>query len=259
MFTAMNPQRGCSVCQGAGEEFTVLANSYRYSSSYRNNLFFGSVDFDEGSEVFQALGLKSAPAFLHFPPKGKRKSADTYDIQRVGYQAETLAKWVAERTDVRIQIFRPPNYTGTVVMALLFTLGAVLLYVQRNNLDFLWNKTFWGMMAIFAVLVMTSGQMWNHIRGAPYYHRNPHTGTFHYIHGSSQGQLVAETHLVMLIHAAIVIGFILLNQIETNDVDGSKRQFSVVCGLVMVVFFISVLVSIFRRKYNGYPYSFLLP
>lgn len=26
------------------------------------------------------------------------------------------------------------------------------------------------------VLAMTSGQMWNHIRGPPYAHKNPHTG-----------------------------------------------------------------------------------
>ena len=26
------------------------------------------------------------------------------------------------------------------------------------------------------VLIMTSGQMWNHIRGPPYAHKNPNTG-----------------------------------------------------------------------------------
>ena len=34
-------------------------------------MFFGLVDFDEGSDVFQSLGLNSAPAFLHFPAKVK--------------------------------------------------------------------------------------------------------------------------------------------------------------------------------------------
>ena len=71
---------------------------------------------------------------------------------------------------------------------------------------------------------MTSGQMWNHIRGAPYFHRNPHNGAIYYVHGSSQGQLVAETHLVMLIHAAIVLGFIFLNEAGNKEVDIKKRQ-----------------------------------
>ena len=48
------------------------------------------------------LGLNSAPAFIHFPAKGKRKSVDTYDIQRQGFHAENLGKWITERTDVAV-------------------------------------------------------------------------------------------------------------------------------------------------------------
>ena len=55
MFTALNPKRGCSVCQEASDEFTILANSYRFSAVYSNSLFFGMVDFDDGSEVFQSV------------------------------------------------------------------------------------------------------------------------------------------------------------------------------------------------------------
>ena len=55
MFTALNPKRGCSVCQEASDEFTILANSFRFSSMYSHNLFFGVVDFDDGSEVFQSV------------------------------------------------------------------------------------------------------------------------------------------------------------------------------------------------------------
>lgn len=55
MFTAMSPQRQCTVCRHAHEEFTIVANSYRYSQVYSNKLFFAMVDFDEGSEVFQMV------------------------------------------------------------------------------------------------------------------------------------------------------------------------------------------------------------
>ncbi|MBW01680.1 Magnesium transporter protein 1, partial [Eschrichtius robustus] len=83
------------------------------------------------------------------------------------------------------------------------------------------------------VLAMTSGQMWNHIRGPPYAHKNPHTGHVNYIHGSSQAQFVAETHIVLL--------FIMC-----------------VAGIGLVVLFFSWMLSIFRSKYHGYPYSFLM-
>ncbi|WAR00171.1 MAGT1-like protein [Mya arenaria] len=232
MLTALQPQRSCSVCKQAHDEFTILANSWRYSQQFSNKLFFTMVDFDEGSEVFQMMKLNTAPVFMHFPAKGKPKKADTMDIHRVGFAAEQLARWVQERTDIQVRIFRPPNYSGTLALALLFSLVGGLLYLKRNNLEFLYNKTFWGIAALAIIFAMTSGQMWNHIRGPPVMHKNPSTGAVNYIHGSSQGQFVAETYLVMLLMFALV-------------------------GLGCVVVFFSLLLSIFRSKYQGYPYSFL--
>lgn len=73
MFTALAPARQCGICRQAYDEYVILANSYRYSQAYSNNLFFAMVDFDEGSDVFQQLYLNSAPVFMHFPAKGKPK------------------------------------------------------------------------------------------------------------------------------------------------------------------------------------------
>ncbi|KAK0074070.1 hypothetical protein PV325_008818 [Microctonus aethiopoides] len=102
MFTAMAPQRQCQICRHASDEFVIVANSFRYSQFYSNKLFFATVDFDEGSDVFQMMRLNTAPVFIHFPAKGKPKSADTMDIQRVGFGAEAIAKWISERTDIQI-------------------------------------------------------------------------------------------------------------------------------------------------------------
>lgn len=41
---------------------------------------------------------------MHFPSKGKPKNADTFDIQRVGFAAESIAKWIAERTDIQVRV-----------------------------------------------------------------------------------------------------------------------------------------------------------
>jgi oligosaccharyltransferase complex subunit gamma len=60
-----------------------------------------------------------------------------------------------------------------------------LLYLRRNNLEFLYNKTAWGILALAFVFAMTSGQMWNHIRGPPFIQKSPNGGLA-YIHGSSQ-------------------------------------------------------------------------
>ncbi len=122
MLTALSGSRGCAICKQASEEFQIVANSYRYSDAFSNKLFFAMVDFDEGPDVFQTLKLNSAPVFMHFPAKGKPKKTDTMDIQRIGFGADAIAKWVQERTEVNIRVFRPPNYTGTVTLFMLFAM-----------------------------------------------------------------------------------------------------------------------------------------
>lgn len=56
-FTALAPHRQCAVCKHAHEEFTILANSFRYSQAYSNKVFFVTVDFDEGSDIFQLVSI----------------------------------------------------------------------------------------------------------------------------------------------------------------------------------------------------------
>ncbi|EDW28833.1 GL19384 [Drosophila persimilis] len=255
MLTALAPSRQCQICRHAHDEFAIVANSYRFSSVYSNKLFFAMVDFDEGSEVFQLLRLNTAPVFMHFPAKGKPKGADTMDIHRVGFAADSIAKFVAERVDVTIRIFRPPNYSGTVAMITLVALVGSFLYIRRNNLEFLYNKNLWGAIAVFFCFAMISGQMWNHIRGPPLVHKSQNGGVA-YIHGSSQGQLVVETYIVMFLNAMIVLGMILL--IESGTSKGhNKNRIMAMVGLVLVTVFFSFLLSVFRSKAQGYPYSFL--
>ncbi|XP_023672125.1 dolichyl-diphosphooligosaccharide--protein glycosyltransferase subunit MAGT1 [Paramormyrops kingsleyae] len=258
MFTALQPQRQCGVCRQADDEYQILANSWRYSSAFTNRIFFVTVDFDEGSDVFQMLNMNSAPTFIHFPPKGKPKRADTYELQIRGFGAEQIARWIADRTDVNIRIIRPPNYAGPLMLGFLLAAIGSLVYLRRNNLDFLFSRNTWAFAALSVVLIMTSGQMWNHIRGPPYAHKNPSTGQVNYIHSSSQAQFVAETHIVLLFNAAITLGVVLLLEAATSDMDIGKRKIMCVAGIALVALFFSWLLSVFRSKYYGYPYSFLM-
>ncbi|XP_055547215.1 tumor suppressor candidate 3 [Wyeomyia smithii] len=255
MFTAMAPARQCVICRHAHDEYTIVANSYRYSQTYSNKLFFAMVDFDEGSDVFQMLRLNTAPVFIHFPAKGKPKPADTMDIQRVGVSAEVIGKWIQERTDIQIRIFRPPNYSATVAILMLTAFVGSFLYLRRNNLDFLYNKQMWGFLAVIFCLAMVSGQMWNHIRSPPFVHKSQNGGIA-YIHGSSQGQLVIETYIVMFLNAMIVVGMVLLTE-SGWQTDARKGKITAIVGLVLVAVFFSLILSIFRSKAQGYPYSFL--
>ncbi|KAL4659669.1 magnesium transporter protein 1 isoform X2 [Arapaima gigas] len=258
MFTALQPHRQCGVCKQADEEYQILANSWRYSSAFTSKIFFASVDFDEGSDVFHTLNMNSAPTFMHFPCKGKPKRGDTYELQVRGFAAEQISRWIADRTDINIRVMRPPNYAGPLMLGFLLAVVGSLVYLRRNNLEFLYNRNAWAFAALCFVLLMTSGQMWNHIRGPPYAHKNPNTGQVSYIHGSSQAQFVAETHIVLVFNSAVTLGMVLLHEAATSDMDVGKRKIMCVAGVGLVVLFFSWLLSVFRAKYHGYPYSFLM-
>merc|ERR1719430_1050099 len=134
---------------------------------------------------------------------------------------------------------------------MLFAMVGGLLYLRRNNLEFLYNKTAWSLLALFFVFAMTSGQMWNHIRGPPFVNKGRDGGVA-YIHNSSQG------YFVLVIYGLMVCGNIML--IEAGDSKGEvgKRRILAVVGLALLAFFFSLILSIFRSKAGGYPYSFLI-
>jgi hypothetical protein len=66
---------------------------------------------------------------------------------------------------------------GTVAVMMLASLIGGLLYLRRNNLEFLYNRTAWSLIALFFVFAMISGQMWNHIRTPPFVHKTQNGGT----------------------------------------------------------------------------------
>ena len=75
---------------------------------------------------------------------------------------------------------------------------------------------------------------------------------------SQQGQFVLETYFVSLLYGLIVFGMILLTEAASGKGDVGKRRLLAIIGLVLLAFFFSLILSIFRSKAGGYPYSFLL-
>lgn len=109
--------------------------------------------------------------------------------------------------DLQIRIFRPPNYSGAVAFLMLFVLVAGFLYLRRNNLEFLYNKQMWAVGAVFFCFAMVSGQMWNQIRGPPFYHKTKNGAV--YINGGSHGQFVLESYIVAILSILFNNSFII--------------------------------------------------
>lgn len=75
--------------------------------------------------------------------------------------------WSGEKVDIflslkvfiaflQIRVFRPPNYSGTIALALLVSLVGGLLYLRRNNLEFIYNKTGWAMVSLVCYHIVLS-------------------------------------------------------------------------------------------------------
>merc|ERR1711935_207946 len=102
------------------------------------------------------------------------------------------------------------------------------------------------------MFAMTSGQMWLHIRGAPFAHVDRNSGRTSFIHGSSNMMFVAESYIVAIVNGIICLGFILLAD-APKDAANPMSKYMSYGGLATVVLFFSILLAIFRMKHRGYP------
>lgn len=262
MTTALNPQRGCSVCAEAYDEYKILYNSYRTGNNadfQGKKVFFILVDYDEAADVFASLKLNSAPGFFHFPSSDKKadKNQDKLDIQRKGYQADSLAKWVADRTGVTVSVVRPPSYAGLMIIAAVVGLIGLMAFTTGFNFTWLKSSKLWGTVAVVIILTFTSGQMWNHIRGPPPMGRGQ-GNRMSFIANGSQMQYVFETYWVFVMYGLTSYGVILMGDHAADTTkENGRRKVAGVAGVAIFVIFYSLALATFREKYAGYPYKLL--
>ena len=67
-----------------------------------------------------------------------------------------------------------------------------------------------------------------------------------------------EIYFIMVLYFLITVGMVLLIEAAENKGDVGKRRLFAIVGLALFAFFFSLILSIFRSKAGGYPYSFLL-
>ena len=121
---------------------------------------------------------------------------------------------------------------------------------------FLQSDTTWSMLIVNWVLAMLSGQMWNKIRNPNLVGKTQNDMTW--IHISRKRQFVLETYFVLFMYGFIVFGMVLvIEAAESGNKKVTRRQITAVIGVVLMMIFFSLLLSIFKSKLHGYPYSLL--
>lgn len=252
LLTALDSRYGCSVCVDGAFEFKIVAKSYWDEFKADPNIFFVLLDVDSARDVFEQMRMKTVPHIVEFKRRMKNEAVQ-FDVRKYGFEAEHIAKWIRERVDVKINIYRQVDFKpiiGMVFVGVLFVVSSLLF--RKSILNFLSRRIF-GIFILGIIFVFTSGQMWNKIRHPPWFVGGRHSKS--YIYGGSDMQLVAETLIIAAIYASFAAGMILLNAAPTFKI---RRKFKILLaftGLAIMAVFYSLMLSIFKKKHRGYPYN----
>ncbi|VDO12141.1 unnamed protein product [Rodentolepis nana] len=252
MLTAMTKSRGCHHCQSATEEFFILINAFYQSKADKARIFFAVADFDDDPRIFASLNQNIVPVFMHFPPNSKPHKADSYDVSRSGLNAEALGQWIASRTGIHFKIERPPNYSGWFFVAVTACVIGIIIYLRTDSLQSIFNRSTVSYTSMIIIFYMISGQMWNGIRHPPAF-QNSADGGLVIFYPASNSQFIWETVIVMAVYALVSWSLVLLIEV-TNAPDSNRKRVMAITGIALFAIFVSLSLSLFRKKNHGYPY-----
>jgi oligosaccharyltransferase complex subunit gamma len=204
LLTALESRFGCAACQEFHPEWDILARSWQKGDKKGDSrLLMGTLDFLDGKGTFQSLGLQHAPVLLLFnPTTGPNARADAgpvrYDFTAGTQSADAVRSWLVRHLPAgpHPPVLRPFNYLKFVIGMTAF-LGIVTFATVAA--PYVWpimqNRNLWAAISLIAVLLFTSGQMFNHIRHTPYAGGDANGGVSVFA-GGFQNQFGLETQII---------------------------------------------------------------
>ncbi|OGE52711.1 hypothetical protein PENARI_c009G01660 [Penicillium arizonense] len=261
ILTATDARFGCLLCRDFEPEWDLIARSWNKGTKPDDlKVVYGTLDFDNGKAVFQKLMLQTAPVLLVFPPTIGPFAKVEGDPLRFDFtgpiSADQIYSWIERQLPdgPKPPLVRPINYmrivtTITILMASV-TLSAVLYpYV----LPIVQNRNLWAAISLIAILLFTSGQMFNHIRKVPYV-AGDGRGGISYFAGGFQNQFGMETQIVAAIYAVLSFATIALALKVPRMEDVKGQQLAVLIWAAVLFGTYSFLLSVFKAKNGGYPF-----
>ncbi|KAL3469467.1 hypothetical protein BJX99DRAFT_241248 [Aspergillus californicus] len=264
ILTAMEARFGCALCREFQPEFDLIARSWNKGSKHDDlKLLFGTLDFRNGKAAFQRLMLQTAPVLLVFPPTiGPYAKVDDSPLRfdfSGPISADQVYAWINRHLPdgPKPPLVRPINYMRiasglTIAMGVLTLLTVLSPYV----LPVMRNRNLWAAFSLIAILLFTSGHMFNHIRKVPYVVGDG-KGGISYFAGGFSNQFGMETQIIAAIYAVLSFSAIALAMKVPRIADNKSQQLAVVIWGAVLLGTYSFLLSVFRAKNGGYP--FFLP
>ncbi|KAF1931773.1 uncharacterized protein M421DRAFT_56265 [Didymella exigua CBS 183.55] len=263
LLTALETRFGCVLCREFQPEWDLLGKSWTTGDKNgQTRTLFGTLDFVDGKNTFQSLQLQTAPVLLFFPPTvGPGAKADAqpvrYDFTSGPQSAEQIHAWVSRMLPADVskpKVSRPINWVKIISVTTAALGGITALAVASPYiLPLLQNRNLWAAFSLIAVLLFTSGHMFNHIRKTPYV-QGDGKGGISYFAGGFSNQFGLESQIVAAIYGVLAFATISLALKVPRIADARAQQFAVFLWSGVLLCMYSYLLSVFRQKNGGYQF-----
>ncbi|GJN91011.1 hypothetical protein Rhopal_004025-T1 [Rhodotorula paludigena] len=261
VLTALGSQYKCQPCQILQPEYVALAKQWNGARKQDGeDHLFAYLDFHNGPEVFQRLGLQTAPTFhLYMPTEGPRASgklnAEVIDFGRTGFSAESMASHLSGHASLPSLKYQRPVDKVRVGKNFAIVVAAVLgVWRLWPSLGFIIRSRYiWSFISLGIILFMTSGYMWTQIR-RPRYVEAGRGGQVNYIASGYQAQLGAEVHLISALYGILGFSAYTLAYTIPKLRDPVRQRLGVYVWTGVLLVMAGVLMNVFQMKQPGYPF-----
>ncbi|BGP16760.1 hypothetical protein JCM10213_002151 [Rhodosporidiobolus nylandii] len=262
VLTALGAQYKCQPCQLLQPEYALLAKQWQSAKKQDGeDHFFAYLDFQNGGEIFQRLGLQTAPTFqLWMPTEGSRATgkigAEAVDFGRTGFKAESIASHLRAHAQLpSLQFTRPVDKSKVVKTVAILSLAPLVAWKAWPVLHVVLTRRYlWAAMSLTTILFMTGGYMWTQIR-RPLYVQAQRDRKVNYIAQGYQTQLGAEVHIVSAIYGILSFSCYTLAYTLPKLRDPIRQRLGVYVWTGVMVVMAGVLMNVFGGvKQPGYPF-----
>ncbi|CAN9176297.1 unnamed protein product [Alternaria alternata] len=263
LLTALEPRFGCMLCRDFQPEWDLLGKSWmKGDKDGATRLVFGTLDFVDGKNVFQSMMLQTAPVLLYFHPTvGTHAKPDAspvrFDFTAGPQTAEQIHAWISRQVPAELPkpaVSRPINWIKIITVTTVVLGGITAVSVAWPYfVPLLQNRNLWAAVSLIAVLLFTSGHMFNHIRKTPYVVGDG-KGGMSYFAGGFSNQYGLESQIVAAIYGVLAFAAISLAIKVPRIKDARAQSFAVFLWTGVLFCMYSFLLSVFRLKNGGYPF-----
>lgn len=206
--------------------------------------------------------LQTAPVLLYFHPTiGPNAKVDAqpvrFDFTAGPQSAEQIHAWISRQVPGDVHkpaISRPINWVK-ILSVTVIVLGVITFVAVASPyvIPILQNRNLWAALSLIAVLLFTSGHMFNHIRKTPYVSGDG-KGGINYFAGGFSNQFGLESQIVAAIYGVLAFATISLALKVPRIKDPRAQQFAVFLWSGVLLCMYSFLLSVFRKKNGGYQF-----